>query len=862
MDLIEKEYEGIPAGSTIILSTTSPDKRAEYDQIFKRFDVNFIFLEDLGLSPQKTDEMTNTYVGNLQQKAGELSLALHYNLEAIKQRLKSKGYNVELPILGMVEDSGIEIYPINKEPVIRAAFRKELKRRIDERIHDSFLVNDKLKRDVFPSMSNSEILDYLANVEVNNIWMTKLDENETLPGPNYKPIYEALPGGVREFFDIMHDAMEAIMRDQEPDSRSTGARTLLRFRNHCSMMLVEPYERPQEHLTIEDVIEGENKGKVATRDEVDSLVKYRTASSKPKHKLGRLFTSDFLIPDNQKNNTDYTQRKLVEGRGLLESEGREVASYYRLNAIAAMEEQYGLPRASYEGDGEWSYQARISNKEVLNIMLLNSGDGPSDLLDAFGARLETQGYQLHPMPTLAALLKDPNMRLMQGVDVVFILPGDKVADLRNAQLMLGATVDKQVMPSAKQKTLIVLNPTTKSGKGIFDGALKILRHKKYAGLKNGISEINHVLDFHLTKKDSAQERATFLYEELSDLLHHLAEHKKHRLTGVQPIEPPKHMAADKIPAIPMDKFTVFVAGGAANEYPGFKAPANQIGRYIHDNGWILVTGAGQKDGPMGAVHSGYVEAYLTKILSPKAEGGFLKKKELETLREVIHHLAIQNTTNRNLRGEDGKMHRQAIFNAVFEAPNAEYLGHEAPQILEKLLQAEKRSRTYKIIGSLKEQGGMIGYSMPPLLISEGSGKWPLGMQGYNAGNMQRRMYEMLKSSAHVFIAGGQGTDQELIESVKLAIDSHGIRHAQGLAPKPIYLLDQRAYKDGVYNKRSTVFLPALELIDRQLKLAGLTREHIGLKTYTNMRLLEDDLQRHAVKRWKYKKEIAVLSETA
>ena len=270
-----------------------------------------------------------------------------------------------------------------------------------------------------------------------------------------------------------------------------------------------------------------------------------------------------------------------------------------------------------------------------------------------------------------------------------------------------------------------------------------------------------------------------------------------------------------------------------------------------------MTGAGQKDGPMGAVHSGFVEAFLLNNLHSKDAGGALKPEDVDIMHEVVTNLAVQNTTNRNLRSEDGKRHRQAIVNAVFETPNAEFLGHEAPEVLDKLLQPRKKSRTYKVIGSLKEAGRMVGYSMPPLLISEGSGYWPLGMQGFNAGNMQRRMHEMLHSASHVFLAGGQGTDQELVESVKVAIKMDKIRKEQGLPPKPIYLLDQRAYKDGVYNKRSTVFLPALEVIDKELKSAGLSREDIGLKIYSNMRHLEKDLKEYATKHWGQKKEAEI-----
>ena len=479
----------------------------------------------------------------------------------------------------MVEDSGIEIYPINKEKSVRDAFRKEFKRRIDERIHDSFLVNDALKRDVFPSMSNSEILDYLANVEVNNIWMTKLEDDKTLPGPNYKPIYEALPGGVREFFDILHNAMEAVMRDQEPDARAVGARSLLRFRNHCSLMLVEPHERPQEHIMMEDIIEGESKGRVATRDEVDSLVNYRIKSPKAKHKLGRLFTSDFIIPDSQKNNTDYTQRRLMEKKNLLDSEGKQVSSYYRLNAIAQLRERFDLPSAERNENGEWIYKKRGNNPATPHALVLHSGTNHTALSAAFNNKLEQEGFAVIEMPSAEELLKNPDSRIMADADVVFLMEGENATEIDNSQLVLGATVDKQVMPSAKQKTIIVLNPITKKGTGKFDGSLKIIRHKKYSGLKNGISEINHILEY-IPADYNGEAGANELFNQMAPLLEKEVIRKKHRLTGVERIQALRHIAQENIPPVALDKFTVFVAGGAANEYPGFKAPSNQLGRMI------------------------------------------------------------------------------------------------------------------------------------------------------------------------------------------------------------------------------------------------------------------------------------------
>lgn len=124
-------------GSTIILSTTSPDKKDEYQKIFEKYDINFFILEDFKdesgqrLSPQKTNEMKNSYTNNMLEKAAEMSLALHSNQSLIREQLIEAGVykykdfmdvngnqKSDAPqIVGMVEDSGIRFIRKTKQSV-------------------------------------------------------------------------------------------------------------------------------------------------------------------------------------------------------------------------------------------------------------------------------------------------------------------------------------------------------------------------------------------------------------------------------------------------------------------------------------------------------------------------------------------------------------------------------------------------------------------------------------------------------------------------------------------------------------------------------------------------------------------------
>ena len=236
------------------------------------------------------------------------------------------------------------------------------------------------------------------------------------------------------------------------------------------------------------------------------------------------------------------------------------------------------------------------------------------------------------------------------------------------------------------------------------------------------------------------------------------------------------------------------------------------------NHFTLVTGAGAKDGPMGAVHSGFVEAYLLDSLQPRRKTVHgkvgLKPEDRAFLETSVDKLIAGILAERRLIGKDAERFRSTIRRAVFEQPDAHLLGVHAPQILAKLLSPHPKSHRYEILGSLLESERMIGYSMPALLISEGSGKPPPGMVYQHAGNMLRRMFEMTKAMTHVYLAGGQGTKQELIESCLLSLS----RIEKGETPLQILILNQPVYN-------------GMRLYDETMRLleAHLHIHHSGMK---------------------------------
>lgn len=186
----EEEFAQELKHSLLILSTSSPDKREIYRGLFSShgkkehhagLELYYTDSGALGIAPRKTAEMTNTYKGNLWEKAYQQLLYLQNTeyQERIRLKLDSHGQNFkadEVNIVGMTEDSGWSID--FKDDAQKAQFidiiTREMKPKLRER--DSWLL-DKLHESGFP-------------------------------GPNLKPIQEHLEGGFHALMEMIYDAAD------------------------------------------------------------------------------------------------------------------------------------------------------------------------------------------------------------------------------------------------------------------------------------------------------------------------------------------------------------------------------------------------------------------------------------------------------------------------------------------------------------------------------------------------------------------------------------------------------------------------------------------------------------------------------
>jgi predicted Rossmann-fold nucleotide-binding protein len=794
------DIKNLPAGSTIILSTTSADKKAEYAELYKAYDLNFFTLEDFGLSPQKTEEATGTYEGNLLEKGIEVSRLLHENIAAIQNILTEKRIDISNPILGMVEDSGIDIFPedeADKERFI-GAFKQELK----TRMLDQFDRDGALQQETFGNMPEAAHQARMKALHSSSDWiLDSVDVSAGFPGANFKNFMEKLRGGFIEFMDAMHIAAE-----DKP----------LRFRNHAHAMLVAPYEKANEVLKTKHIVRGISEGTVANQAQFAAILEQRRGAvsddQRDHYATGALFTADAILPDGQGENP-LSRQALVDRHGLLQSKNSDLCEDYRLDCMQNLAAEHRFPIIEKN-----KTPLRAENTSPLRVMVMHPfGSEETDAYKTLCAKLQEQGVTTVRMPTQAELLADRNIGLMDQADIAIILPTDDPKDIQNLRLLVAATVDKQTLPANKETSLYVYNPN-----GAFDPALAIINDINTTGRKFGISEIKQVV---------SSDNLADLFAKLPAMLTAEAERKKSRLTGVQPITTKLHDASPQnLESVSESVFSVGVFGGVANENPLYKEPADQLGRFIYDQGWALITGAGQKEGPMGATHSGFVEAYLKDKLSNPS----LRTKVMQEVSDAVDALNVKE----NRHGRYANDYKRDVLAALNpDAIDAEFLGHHAPRILKILLSPKKDRALYDLLGSLEESKRLIGYSMPPLLISEGSGKPPAGMFYQHTGNMQRRMEQMMKATTHVFCTGGQGTIQELVESLTLAVELNATAAETGAQVKDIHLLNQLAY--GVdrltYDK-------TLELIDDYLDSKNLTREEVGLKISRTPEELEAKLR--------------------
>lgn len=734
----------LEAGSTVVFYSTSPDKIENYRRLFAYYNVNFYTLDELGIPPTKTPEANSKYDDHVQEKGHEFLKIMQAPsaddpdgpsvLSKVQQVLKERGID-ESKIVGMAEDSGMSIIaetPAEKKAVefMKAELRKRIIQNGD------------------PKKENYEAL-----------FQGFKDETTGFPGPDLKPIVEALKGGIFELVDIIHKGQEH------------AGLEYLRYQNETSAALIDPVKK-----TVSKTQERHEEGRFITPKQ------WKEVLEQNQDKPGVSITYDdlfYLYNTNGKPITDKQGR--VKNRSMLIADGSlynpksKIADYRTLNV-----KNLGFPlgvdkKFINEIPAEF---AVLHGEKFHNI---EPKHDPKEI-----PRNSTRPYT--QVPSYDELLKNPNLKPIAATNAVILQPHivdeerikrlserksqalttrdsytfkDKEgvekkikdqyerhdADYRdlkakifeeyrkplenNIQILLLAVVAKLIHPESKNTGIIIDNRD-----GHFDAALRMFDETYFNGLAQGTSPIK------IANTD----------EELIQLQNEAEERYKYNLgrsineDTTNPYE--GKMGEDPILNFSLpDNFSIFIGGGAFNNAPDYTRRTGDLAQYIASKDWTLVTGGGQLDGPMGAAHAGFLEYHLSRDkLDALLEDDFLTEEEKEQLKEYIF------TREDKILESD---------QPPFQSLNIEKMlkGKESEELLYKI--ADNKDYIPK--------DRFYAFSMEFLIKQEGSGKPTAGTKEgenyHDAGNIIRRMHAMLKANTHVYAPGAHGTAQELIQSL-------------------------------------------------------------------------------------------------
>lgn len=364
----EEELKQELKGSVLILSTSSPDKRDIYREMFSShnkgsdhyagLDLFFTDSGALGIVPRKTPEKTGDYGGNLDEKSVQQIEMLKDKAvqKDIRSKLQNGGSNEfdykTVNLMGMTEDSGWKLTFENKN------------------IERKFI--DKITEKIKPRLREK---DY---------WLLKKIDENGFPGPNLKPVQEHLTGGFHELMELIYETA------QELDIKN------LRYQNSANISFVSP------RLNKVFSKNFESSGDIMSKEEyLDKILKM---------KRGEPINSDFIqVPDGQEEGK---RRNMVEleRKGIFTKSSKDLpADFGRRELTEYLQNLIGKRRSSF-----------VERKREVNIAVVTPDS-------VYGKKLKTteslptiNDYKITGIPTYEELRKNPKQMMFGDADVVVL----------------------------------------------------------------------------------------------------------------------------------------------------------------------------------------------------------------------------------------------------------------------------------------------------------------------------------------------------------------------------------------------------------------------------------------------------------
>jgi hypothetical protein len=492
-------------------------------------------------------------------------------------------------------------------------------------------------------------------------------ETNGFPGPNLKPLQEHLTGKFDGMMDVIYQAAEAANIE---DIRFKQTRTV----SFASPRLNKTFEKSFSH-----------EGGILSREEYQK----RMASANPLETRNSNFVQ---VVEGQNKTLD-----LIEG-DLLTKSSEDFSGDFAMRKMGEwLQDLVGKRRSSKKERKRNLNVATITPEDIFGGEE-NSNQTfaiPRDLRDlSYGTKIPDNEY----------LLQHTHATETGDANVVVLLPTqvEKNNELKadpNLRLLLRFAVGADTSAKAMGVPIILDNRT-----GGFNDSLKVIT-ESYNGGKTPfrIASSHTEMERHLREVKDILQRAPII--ETIDI--YRAESKQ--------IDPLPQLVPDD------GVFTVFIAGGHANNGAQDIEEAIALGKMCAENGWRIITGAGILKGSMGAVHTGFIQHFLDKI-----DGSSLD----EYMRNRLEPFRKDNTYD------------------------AEAMIKKDPKLVDILADKGMINRDL-----------FYGYSMEDMLKMEGNGKPTPGITYVDAGNRTRRLHALLSSGNKVYMPGGPGTLEEFEEDL-------------------------------------------------------------------------------------------------
>jgi hypothetical protein len=546
----ETEFAQQLKQSLLVLTTSSPDKRDEYRQLFSLagkdeggaagVDLYFTDSGALGLAPRKTPEKTGVYAGNLDEKVALQLTTLGNKKIQSGIRRKLAGGNLfdtaKVNIMGMTEDSGMELD-------LNAGMKKR------------FI--DVIIRELTPRLREEDK------------WIVSKLHETGFPGPNFKPLQERLDGGFNELMHIIYDAADKVGLKELP------------FTQTVNISFVSP--ALGKHFKLEPFI---SKGRLLTREEYQKRIDDRPE--------GQAVSINFVQVFNGQANGRHDPVDVLIENGLYNKTSKDMPVDYARRAVT--EYLQGLVGKRHITPEEEERSVKIAFVNPKTILKREKGRKFTKA-DTHGV----DGFSRAHVPTRGELAKRMHIRTFDGADVILLSPdkspvkNDFLRADPNLRLLLSFIVTAETEPEAMGVPLVVDNRS-----GGFDKALQVISDASAQGRFPIVKT-----PFEVAHTDEELHTILSNVKDIRQLAPIIKSAKYKEDYGSR-----KHT----LKMVPNDGvFTVFIGGGHANNSKRDIEDAKAFGYHCAQEGWRIITGAGSVEGSMGATHTGFVQYHLDEF---------------------------------------------------------------------------------------------------------------------------------------------------------------------------------------------------------------------------------------------------------